>query len=66
MHQNTAIYKIWEADLWKCPGCGVLVVSGFGQKPFAERFETEQMQAVLASEKASATTVILDNEAADE
>lgn len=30
---NTAPYSIWHADLWKCPKCGVEIVSGYGQKP---------------------------------
>jgi hypothetical protein len=62
MREDTAVYKIWDADLWKCPGCGILIVSGFGQEPVAEHFETEQMQAVLASEKLCSTVVILDRE----
>jgi len=28
-------YKIWGADLLKCPGCGVEVVSGFSDRPIA-------------------------------
>lgn len=23
-------YQVWDADLWKCPKCGVEVVLGFG------------------------------------
>ena len=23
-------YEIWDADLWKCPSCGIEVVGGFG------------------------------------
>ena len=22
-------YKIWDADLWQCPGCGTQIVAGF-------------------------------------
>jgi rubredoxin len=62
MSNDTAIYKIWDADLWRCPGCGIMVVAGFAQNPFAEHFETERMQAILASEKAHLTTIILDRE----
>ena len=32
-------YHIWSADLWKCPGCHVEIVSGFGQKPLMSHFE---------------------------
>jgi hypothetical protein len=26
-------YKVWSADLLKCPGCGVEIVSGFADQP---------------------------------
>ena len=26
-------YKVWDADTWKCPKCGVEVVTGFGNEP---------------------------------
>ena len=28
-------YAVWDADLWKCPGCGVEVVGGFGGNPIS-------------------------------
>ncbi|MFH1742829.1 MAG: hypothetical protein ABIH23_27820 [bacterium] len=62
MHNDTEIYKIWDADLWKCPSCGTLVVAGFGQKPFAEHFEKAQMRAVLDSETTQNTTIVYDRE----
>ena len=62
MRADTAIYKIWDADLWKCPRCGILIVAGFGQKPFAEHFEEDQMRAVLDSETIDHTTVFRDRE----
>jgi len=33
-------YKIWCADLWVCPKCGVEIVSGFGFKSLSEHYET--------------------------
>lgn len=27
------IYKIWHADLKKCPGCGAQIVMGLGAEP---------------------------------
>lgn len=24
-------YTVWDADLWKCPKCGIEVVGGFGR-----------------------------------
>ena len=32
-------YKLWDADLWECVGCGVEVVSGFGSQPIAEHWQ---------------------------
>lgn len=31
-------YKVWQADMYKCPGCGVEVVVGFARGPVLERF----------------------------
>ena len=36
---NEKIYKLWEADLWKCPLCYFEVVLGFAQSPFQEHFQ---------------------------
>lgn len=30
-------YKVWSGDLWRCPGCGIEIISGFGAFPLAER-----------------------------
>lgn len=30
---NTEPYAIWHADLWKCPECGIEIVSGYSQRP---------------------------------
>jgi len=32
-------YEIWNADLWKCPKCGIEVVGGFGKGPITRHFE---------------------------
>jgi hypothetical protein len=32
-------YKLWDADLWECPECGVEVIAGFGQGPIAEHYQ---------------------------
>ena len=31
--ENKKTYKIWCADLWKCPICRAEIVSGFGSEP---------------------------------
>ena len=41
MNKDTEIYKIWHADLWKCPTCQVEIVGGFAQQPLFESFEGE-------------------------
>ena len=40
-NDNARPYKLWVADLWKCPGCEIEVVSGFsgvGEAPMAEHW----------------------------
>ena len=32
-------YKLWDADLWACPACGLEVVTGFGTAPLAEHWQ---------------------------
>lgn len=29
-------YKVWNADTWKCPGCGVEIVAGFPEQPIRQ------------------------------
>jgi hypothetical protein len=40
-------YKLWDADLWECPECGVEIIAGFGQGPIAEHYQ-EQYAATKA------------------
>ena len=45
-------YKIWHADLYKCPGCGVEVVIRFADRPLAEHFQDDfekKKNAILKS-----------------
>lgn len=48
-----APYQIFNSDLWKCPGCGVLVISGWARKPLAEHFD-DDFAAELAAAQAEA------------
>ena len=32
-------YELWDADLWKCPKCGIEVVGGFANGPISSHFE---------------------------
>ncbi|MCJ7826463.1 hypothetical protein MUP56_02510, partial [Patescibacteria group bacterium] len=34
-------YKLWCADLWSCPKCGIEIVAGFGNNAFAEHFQED-------------------------
>lgn len=38
---NWRPYKIWVADKWRCEGCGVEIISGYGHTPVAEHFTTD-------------------------
>jgi hypothetical protein len=31
-------YKLWRGDLWKCDGCGHLIVSGVSAQPIDEHY----------------------------
>lgn len=32
-------YKLWSADLWKCPNCRREIIAGFGMSALAEHFQ---------------------------
>ena len=38
--ENEKIYKLWGADLHKCPKCGHEIVAGFALQPFAIHFKS--------------------------
>jgi len=44
---NKEIYRVWSADLMKCPKCGELIVSRFADKPIAEHWNQEKMDEIL-------------------
>ena len=54
-------YKVWHADTWKCPGCGVEVVAGFGIKPVLEYFH-EGFEEALENTLHEARRVVYDHE----
>jgi len=39
MNEDTELYKLWFADLYKCPRCGFEIVLGFSVTPLMEHFE---------------------------
>lgn len=61
LFKQGGVYKIWLADLWKCPRCHFMVVAGFGNHPIAEHFNPEQIARVEASIGPD-DTVYLDKE----
>jgi hypothetical protein len=34
-------YELYDADLWKCPKCGIEVVGGFAFDPISQHFEED-------------------------
>ena len=46
-------YKIWSGDLWKCPICEHLIISGFGNEPLAHHgqddYEKRRLDEVRAA-----------------
>lgn len=32
-------YKLWDADLYECPECGIEVFTGFAKQPLAEHYQ---------------------------
>jgi len=32
-------YKLWQADLWVCKGCGTEIIVGAGSQPIAEHYQ---------------------------
>ena len=61
-HEDTAVYRLWLADLYKCPGCGIEIVQGFGSKVLMEHFEGD-IDARLDSLQSSGRRIIFDNQA---
>ncbi len=41
-------YKIWSADLLKCPICGHLIISEYGNNPLAEHYDPDYEERRLA------------------
>lgn len=45
-------YKVWSADLWNCPECGHLTITGFGVECIAEHYQ-DPFEGILAKARAS-------------
>ncbi len=44
-------FRIWHADKWKCPKCGVEFISGYGFMPLAVEDEAGDSEVVEYLEK---------------
>lgn len=49
--KDTEIYKIWYADLYKCPGCGVTIVGAFAENPVMQNGDAREMAEFLRLKK---------------
>ena len=50
-------FQLWDADLWECPVCGYQIVTGFGQEPVAEKYQSERFQTFLNNYTANRTVI---------
>lgn len=55
-------YRIWDADTWKCPGCGVEIVAGFSDFPMRDDHWTNDFNKWLENKIRHARRVEYDNE----
>lgn len=39
-------YELFDADLWKCPKCGMEVVGGFGHGPVSAHYKDDFQSAI--------------------
>ena len=40
-------YKLWMADLWRCPDCGHELISGWASQPISEHYKEDFAEAQL-------------------
>ena len=59
-------YKVWNADAWKCPGCGFEIVAGFAEQPLRQDHYSADFPAWLEHEIETAERVVYDNEKSKE
>jgi hypothetical protein len=43
-------YKVWQADMWKCQGCGHELITGWGLQPYSEHYKDEFGKALALSQ----------------
>jgi len=59
--QNKEVAKLWYADLFKCPICGIEVIYGFGNAAFKHHFD-EDFNATLEELKKNGKHIIYNKE----
>lgn len=47
-YNDNGAYELWDADLWKCPICGIEVVGGFAFNPISAHYQ-EDFHRMIAS-----------------
>jgi transposase len=55
-------YKVWNADTWKCPGCGIEIVAGFGDRPLRQDHYEPGFDTWLEKVKSYSKRVEYDHE----
>lgn len=43
-------YKLWNADLWECNGCGAQIVVGWGNRPVSQDYLPNFAEALKTSQ----------------
>jgi len=59
--RNTMPYKVWSADKWKCPKCGIEIIAGWGARPLMEHYEGD-IQAYIEKLKMAGQEIVYDKE----
>ena len=39
-------YELYDADLWKCPKCGIEIIGGFGFNPISAHYMPDFKEAI--------------------
>ncbi len=55
-------YKVWQADAYKCPGCGIEIVGGFAGEPLREDHYADDFPEWLEKVKTRSRRVVYDYE----
>jgi len=55
-------FRLWYADLWGCPGCGVQVAADFGRHPFGDIERRDDLARMLEKEVKVYGRTIIESE----